>query len=158
MFFDDPVAAFRNLHRATRATGRLCFVCWAPLHENPHWSIALAAVTRRLGPPEPKPPHAPGPLAFSDAKYVEEILRSAGFVDIGVSPQPTVLVGTSPEEEAEFLCTLGPAAAIMAEREPATEVIQEIRAELIGALRQFVHEDQMLIPASLFLVEARCAG
>src|SRR6516165_5201596 len=31
MFFDDPVAAFANLHTATRAGGRLVFVCWQPL-------------------------------------------------------------------------------------------------------------------------------
>ncbi|MBL0901150.1 MAG: class I SAM-dependent methyltransferase, partial [Reyranella sp.] len=28
MFFADPVAAFANLHRALKPSGRLAFVCW----------------------------------------------------------------------------------------------------------------------------------
>ena len=30
MFFDDPVAAFTNLHRALRVGGRLEFECYEP--------------------------------------------------------------------------------------------------------------------------------
>jgi SAM-dependent methyltransferase len=158
MFYTDPVAAFRNLLRATRAGGRLRFVCWAPLQENPQWSLALAAVTRRLGPPEPKPLHAPGPLAFSDPTYVEEILHSAGFAEIAISRQSPMLIGTSPEDEAEFLCTMGPAAALIAERKPVPNVIQEIKSEIVAALLQFVRDNRMLIPASIYLVQARRAG
>lgn len=158
MFFADPVAAFRNLLHAMGARGRLCFVCWAPLQENPHWSLALAAVTRRLGAPEEKPPRMPGPLAFSEVAYVAKILRDAGFAEIKISPQPTVLVGTSPEEEAEFLCTMGPAAAVIADREPPAAVISAIKNELTTELRKFMRDGQMLIPASIHLVQARCAG
>jgi SAM-dependent methyltransferase len=155
MFFDEPVAAFHNLRQSTRPGGRLCFVCWRPLQENPHWSLALAAVTRRLGPPDTKSPRAPGPFAFGDVAYVEEVLRSAGFIDIRISRQSPSLVGTSPEEEAEFLCTMGPAAALIAEREPAVEVIEQIKGELTAALRPFARDDQLLIPLSISLVHAR---
>jgi phospholipid transport system substrate-binding protein len=49
MFFVDPVAAFRNLYDAARPGGRLCFVCWAPLAENPHWQARrrTSPLTRR---------------------------------------------------------------------------------------------------------------
>lgn len=158
MFFADPVAAFRNLYQAAGASGRLCFVCWGPLQENPHWALTLAAVARRLGPPAEKPPHAPGPMAFSDPAYVEQILRSAGFVDIAISRESPALVGTSPEEEAAFMCTMGPAASIIAEREPTAEVINQIKVELAAHFNQFVSGGRMLIPASIYLVQARRTG
>jgi SAM-dependent methyltransferase len=56
MFFENPSAAFRNLHDALRRGGRLCFVCWAPLDGNPHWKLPLDIVVRHVGAPAPKPP------------------------------------------------------------------------------------------------------
>jgi ubiquinone/menaquinone biosynthesis C-methylase UbiE len=47
MFFDDPVAAFANLARATRPGGRLVVTCWQELVANEFVlvpSIALAAL------------------------------------------------------------------------------------------------------------------
>lgn len=35
MFFADPEAAFANLHRAAKPGGRLAFICWRPMAENP---------------------------------------------------------------------------------------------------------------------------
>jgi SAM-dependent methyltransferase len=78
MFFSDPVAAFANLMSALRPGGRLAFVCWAPLEDNPWFKEPLAAGIRWLGPPEPQPPRAPGPLALAETGYIEEILRDAG--------------------------------------------------------------------------------
>ena len=31
MFFDQPIAAFRNIRSAMKPGGRLAFVCWSPL-------------------------------------------------------------------------------------------------------------------------------
>src|SRR6516225_10383901 len=84
MFFADPVAAFRNVLPAARPGGRLCFACWAPLEENKHWLIPYEIVLRHLGPSAPKPPHMPGPLAFSDPGYVRSILATAGFADVEI--------------------------------------------------------------------------
>ena len=62
MFFSDPVAAFCNLLRPLRASGRLAFVCWAPIEKNPWFEIPMAAGARWLGPVEPQPPRAPAPV------------------------------------------------------------------------------------------------
>src|ERR1044071_9117083 len=35
MFFADPTAAFINIRRSLRPNGRLAFVCWRALEENP---------------------------------------------------------------------------------------------------------------------------
>ena len=82
MFFADPVAAFSNLLPAARPGGRLCFVCWGPIEQNRHWMIPYEVALRHLGPPASTPPHAPGPLAFSDRDYLRSILERAGFDEI----------------------------------------------------------------------------
>ena len=42
MFFADPVAAFRNIRRALKPTGRLVFIAWRTPQENP-WGTVPAA-------------------------------------------------------------------------------------------------------------------
>src|SRR6185503_5359802 len=39
MFFADPVAAFRNLGAALRPDGRLGFVCWRAMRDNPSFVL-----------------------------------------------------------------------------------------------------------------------
>lgn len=95
MFFADPIAAFSNLLSAARPDGRLCFACWARLEDNRHWLIPYEVVLRHLGPPAPKPPHAPGPMAFADPDYVRSFLGAAGFEAIEIhrekeTPLPNV--------------------------------------------------------------------
>ena len=65
MFFADPTAAFAKLRQPLKPGGRLAFVCWAPLADNPFFLLPIQIATRHLGPVEPTPPRAPGPLAFS---------------------------------------------------------------------------------------------
>src|SRR5215470_17327500 len=43
MFFEDPQAAFRNVLGALRPGGRLVFVCWRPVAENPWVQVPMAA-------------------------------------------------------------------------------------------------------------------
>jgi ubiquinone/menaquinone biosynthesis C-methylase UbiE len=40
MFFGDPVVAFANIRRSLKPSGRLVFVCWRPLDQNPWMSAA----------------------------------------------------------------------------------------------------------------------
>ena len=79
MFFADPAAAFANLFAAARPGGRLCFACWGPLEENEHWLVPYRVALRHLGPPEPKPPRAPGPMAFAEPDYVRGFLLKPGL-------------------------------------------------------------------------------
>ena len=99
MFFSDPVAAFGNLLKGLRRDGRLSFVCWASAAENPWFNVPLEVAKRHLGPPEPTPPRAPGPLAFSEPAYVESILLEAGFrepqIDTVESSMKSIRVGRS---------------------------------------------------------------
>ncbi|HEY7386887.1 MAG TPA: class I SAM-dependent methyltransferase, partial [Bryobacteraceae bacterium] len=79
MFFGDPVAAFANLRTGLAPGGRLRFVCWRAIQENPWLQIPLHAVYEHV-PRLPKPgPEEPGPFSFADSERVTRILTTAGF-------------------------------------------------------------------------------
>jgi SAM-dependent methyltransferase len=159
MFFGDPVAAFANLRSALRPGGRLAFVCWAALEDNPWFALPLAVGERWLGPPEPQPPRAPGPLAFSEAGYVEEILSAAGFADVAIDTAATHLQGAaSAAAEADFACLVGPLTRLIQARDPDTSTREAMLAEVAASFLPFETEAGVLVPASLHYVEARQPG
>ena len=155
MFFADPVAAFSNFLPAARPDGRLRFVCWAPLEENRHWLIPYEVTLRHLGPPAPTPPRIPGPLAFSDAGYVRSILESAGFADVVIDRETPNIIGSTPEEEAEHACIMGPAGRLIDEKKPDEALRETIRQEMTQAFAAFARGKEMLLPSTVFVVTGR---
>jgi SAM-dependent methyltransferase len=155
MFFADPVMAFRNLLGATRPDGRLCFACWAALEENRHWLIPYEVVLRHLGPPAPKPPHSPGPLAFSEPEYVRSFLERAGYENIEIRRETPDIIGASPSEEAEHACVMGPSARLIDEKKPEDSVRELIKREMTEAFAAYAKGGEMALPSTIFLVTAR---
>lgn len=83
MFFADKVAAFANIGRALRPSGRLALLVWQPVPAN-EWireiGAALAAGRAR---PEP-PPDGPQPFSLSDPARTRSLLLASGFVEVEV--------------------------------------------------------------------------
>ena len=154
MFFEEPVAAFRNLRRAMVPGGRLCFAAWAPLTENPHWSIPIDIATRHVGPREARDPRAPGPLAFSDEGYVREILDAAGFRGVAIEHARIELPGGAAHVEAELALIIGPVAALVDEREADQSTREAIAREVAEAFRPFERNGACALPATVLLVTA----
>ncbi len=159
MFFDDPVAAFRNLAGALRPRGRLAFASWGPLEANPWFALPLQVGIERLGPPAPQPRRAPGPLALSEPDYVQEILSAAGFAEVLIERTQISLPGApSAREEAQLAGQVGPLARLLRERvaDAAT------RADLIGALTErlapYLTAEGIRMPAVVHLVTASAPG
>lgn len=102
MFFDDPVAAFSNMRRATRTGGRLAFVCWQHVSRNDSFSVVGAAANEVLGRPDAVDPAAPGPFAFADKERVERIVADAGWVAVNVEEciRPMQVFGTHDLDQA----------------------------------------------------------
>jgi hypothetical protein len=155
MFFADPAAAFGNLLPALRPGGRLCFACWGSLEENRHWLIPYEVVLRHLGPPSPKPPRAPGPMAFSDPDYVRSFLGAAGFGGIDVRRETPEIIGASPEEEADHACIMGPSGRLIDEKKPDAAMRATIRRQIAEAFAGHAGGKTMLLPSTVFLVTAR---
>jgi SAM-dependent methyltransferase len=156
MFFSDPVAAFANLRRALAPHGRLAFVCWTGIEDNPWFGMPLAAGIARLGPPEPAPPRAPGPLAFSEPDYVREILDAAGFAAVAIERRTIRLAGAaSAEEEARLSRDVGPLARLIKERSPSPATVDAILQETAARFAGFATKQGMRIPACVWVVAAR---
>jgi SAM-dependent methyltransferase len=154
MFFADPRAAFANLLRATRPGGRLCFACWGPLEANRHWLIPYEVALRHLGPPAPKPPRAPGPMAFADPDYVRSFLGSAGFEAIEMHRETPDVFASTPQEEAEHACIMGPSGRLIDEKRPDDATRQTIRREIEDAFAAHLRDGNTRLPSTVFLVTA----
>ncbi len=153
MFFEDPVAAFRNLHAALRPGARLVCVAWAPITDNPHWSVPLRLAIERLGPPKPRRPHAPGPLGFDDPAYVTALLTEAGFTAATVRAEPVTLIGKSLDDEAGVAATMGPAGALLDEKEVDAATRTELTAAFRAALPDYADKSARL-RATVHLITA----
>ncbi|MBV8889143.1 MAG: methyltransferase domain-containing protein [Alphaproteobacteria bacterium] len=154
MFFADPVAAFRNLIGAARPSGRLCLAVWAGIADNLHWQIPYEIALRRVGPPAPQPPHAPGPLAFSDADYLRGILEAAGFADVAIAPRAFEVIGESAAQEGELAAMLGPAGRLLDEKQADDATRQAIAAETAAAFAARARPDGSLrLPGTVLIAK-----
>jgi SAM-dependent methyltransferase len=82
MFFDDPATAFANIASALRPDGRLSFVAWGPVTDNPWATVPTAAAAQVLGVAlDPPDPGGPGPFSLGDAGALGRLLDGAGFAE-----------------------------------------------------------------------------
>jgi SAM-dependent methyltransferase len=159
MFFDDPIRAFANLASALRPGGRLAFVSWGALEENPWFVLPLEVGVPRLGPPQPQPPRAPGPLALSEPDYINEILTGAGYVQVRIEHVATHLSGArSTQEEAELMSLFGPLSRLLRERGADEATRTALVAELAERLAPYMTPDGVRLPAIVHLVTAATPG
>ncbi len=156
MFFNDNIAAFRNLARALRPGGRIQFACWGPFPDNPWFTVPRDVAVARLGTPPPFPPDAPGPFAFADGARVVGLLEEAGFTDCQVSTEGVDLKYTGTVEEASILgSSLGVASRIMSEFDGGPEDLAAIQAGITEGFARFKTETGLSVPASLNFFSAR---
>ena len=79
MFFDDSVAAFKNLRRAVRPGGRLAATVWATPPENPWFSMPRRIVDSIVADVPRPDPTGPGPMRFGDPTALKGYLQEAGW-------------------------------------------------------------------------------
>lgn len=156
MFFENPVAAFTNLHSAVRSDGRLCFVCWQTLEKNEWVRIPLMAATKHIAPPAPASPDAPGPFSFANPDRVRSILETAGFTDITIESQEAVLTmgGTATVDEAvEFVMEIGPIARLLGDA--SADARARVVEELCIALAPYAAREGVSMNGAAWVVYAR---
>ena len=152
MFFDDPVAAFRNIASSVRDAGKLTFVCWRTPDVNEFAAIPFGVVARHVALPAPNP-GAPGPFAFADPEIVTSILRAAGWIEIGCTPvaRPLVVGGWGDATQAAdyFIDQMS---APLSTATP--EMVETIRSELRAELARHETPRGVVLENSGFLVTA----
>ncbi|HWO14718.1 MAG TPA: hypothetical protein VNN80_34685, partial [Polyangiaceae bacterium] len=153
---DDPVAAFQNLRRALVRGGRIGFVCWQALADNPWAALPLGAVRPLIAQPPPAPaPDAPGPFAFADPARIRHILDAAGFARAEVTAfrAPVLMSEQGVEPAVEFALRVGPVSRLLAEqsdsvRESARRALGEVFAAATQAGRVALDGQVWLVRAS----------
>lgn len=155
MFFEDPGAAFQNLHRALKPGGKLGFCCWPSPKLNPFFTAPMAAILPHLPPQPETDPDAPGPFAFADPNRIEQILSQAGFVEIAISEQQIALQfgrDASLSELTATMARLGPAARLL--KEQSEQVNAAARVSLEQALSRFYRDGSLHFPSYIWFVSA----
>jgi len=156
MFFADPSAAFANLRTTLRPGGRLAFVCWQPMTENPWMGVPLRATASILPAKPPPPPDAPGPFSFGDRERVASVLGRAGFRDVAFDAfTPDIVVGGGSDLDATvaFVLQLGALSAALGDAEP--DVVAQVAAAVRDAIAPFETPRGIVMPSAAWVVTAR---
>jgi len=154
MFFDDPAGAFAHFTGIAAPGAGLLFSCFRAPAENPFFT-EVGKLLPDAGPPAE--PRAPGPFAFADRGYVEDLLAHAGWSAIAFEPFELAMVvgtGADPIEDAvAYFSSIGPAARAASELPPAE------RERLLGGMREVarrhVHHGVVALRAATWIVTAR---
>lgn len=155
MFFDDPTAAFTNLHRALQPGAKLAFSCWQPLQENLWAMIPLKAAFQHLPRPEPAPPNAPGPFAFADADYTRSVLAGAGFSAIATTAHEVTMAWGREDDlatTARDMLNMGPVSRLLQDCDQATR--DAVHASAIEAMAPWFSDGKIRMPGAVWLVTA----
>jgi len=156
MFFDDPVGAFANLHRALKPGGRLAFACWRTPPEN-SWASAPIAAAKPFLPEAPPPdPNASGPFAFADPQRILSILSDVGFHDVETRPFDGVMdMGTDMDQAAAYTLRIGPLARAAAGLDDTTKA--KITVAVKDVLDRFRCADGRIAPPVACWLVSACA-
>jgi SAM-dependent methyltransferase len=160
MFFPDSARAFANVRRMLKPGGRLTFLCWRALSENPWVSVPRDAVLPLLPEiPPPPQPDTPGPFRFADADPLVALLRDAGFGTVTCESVDRDVVlgqggsdGDAAEAAAHVALNLGPTSHLVREAEPTLRARAE--AAVTEALRRHAQDGTVRLRAACWLVQA----
>ena len=152
MFFADPTEAFINIRRCLRPDGRLTFVCWRTLEENPLDILPLRAASPYLPPQPTHDPEAPGPFSFADPARVCGILEGAGFAHVEIIAYDE-LVGSGNLDAMLLVCSrVGALGKILRENPKLRDVaLPAVRT----ALAEHDGPDGIKLNAATWIVTAR---
>ncbi len=156
MFFGDPVAAFANIRRAMKPTGRLAFIAWRTPQENPLAGVPMRAAMPFLPPMERPGPEDPGQYSFGDRARVERILGQAGFAGVAIEPVDMMLnQGKDIPDVLERVGEFGPLARAFKDVSP--EQIAKAKQAIGEALKPYATADGVKLAGACWLVRARAS-
>lgn len=152
MFFDDFVAAFRNLRQAARHNAELRLIAWRSAEENPFMTTAERAAMALLAHLPARQSDEPGQFAFASRSRVCSILQESGWTAINI--EPVDVTCTFPEKElVRYLSLMGPLGRIL------QEVDEQARNNIVETVRPafdpYVHGDEVRFIAACWEVSAR---
>lgn len=155
MFFDDPVAAFKNIGAALIPGGRVAFACWAALNHNPWIAEPLQSVAKHIALPPPPEPGTPGPFSLSDERHIQTILSEAGLGSITIETfRAPMELGADVDEAVNYLLQMSPVGGAVRQAEPDAETRATIADDLGELLAPYATEGGVLMDAEALMVTA----
>ncbi len=154
MFFEDPAAAFSNIHSALKPTGRMAFVCWQSPMKNQWISSPPQVVVPLLENPISPDPNASGPFSMADDAALRGLLTSAGFSDVSVDGfEVAVNLGDDVDEATAFVCLIIPGAGGLEESDPSRA--ERVRAAVREVLAPHAGPNGVEMDSAVWIVTAR---
>jgi SAM-dependent methyltransferase len=152
MFFENPADAFANVRRALRPHGRIAFVCWRSLGENPWFRVPRDAVLPLVPEPPKLDPEAPGPMSFADPDRVRRVLAAAGYRDVRIDAFDTRVSLGEKANAIDFLLQIGPASRLLDGADPGTRA--KAGERIAEALRLYETTGGIELDAAIWVVSA----
>lgn len=154
MFFDDPVAAFAGLRRATRSKGRLRFIAWRTPAENPFHTVAEHAARPLLPQLPQRRPNEPGQFGFADREHVARILEQAGWRGIDIRPAD-IACAFPAHHLPTYMARMGAVGRALDEADAATRTA--VMEALHPVFAPFIHGEEVRFTAACWDVRASAA-
>jgi SAM-dependent methyltransferase len=152
MFFDDDIRAFRNLRRATKPGGRLCFLAWRSSSQNPFITVAERAAIPLLPNLATRKPEGPGPFNLADPDRLDGILRDSGWSGIGLRPVD-VTCSFSEKDLVQYVTRLGPIGQIFADLDEPTRA--KVIETVVPAFAPFLEGGEVRHTAAVWMATAQ---
>jgi len=155
MFFENPIVAFKNIYNSIQDGGSLHFVCWTNVMENEFFTAAANIIIKHLNKEFPKVTRSPGPFAFSEEKYIKQILDSSGFKNIKVDKVYTSLsTNDDAAKDGELLFKIGLAGRLLSEENLSEEELSNIKDKIIAMSKNRQVDGKISYRACLNFVSA----
>jgi len=155
MFFENPIVAFKNIYNSIQDGGSLHFVCWTNVLENEFFTAAANIIIKHLNKEFPQVTRAPGPFAFSEEKYVKQILNASGFKNIKVDKIYTsISTYDDSKKDGELLFNIGLAGRLLAEENLSEEELSKIKNKIIEMAQKRQIDGKINYKACLNFVSA----
>ena len=153
MFFEDPIAAFRNINKSLITGASLSFVCWQSPALNPWQSLFIEAVKKYVDLPSP-PPRSPSPFAFMESEYVSSILEESNFQNImieGHEAEVNMFSGRSLSDSVKDYISINPVVSGML-KDSTEQEKTEIINSAIEAFFPYYSAKGLMFPSATWLV------
>jgi ubiquinone/menaquinone biosynthesis C-methylase UbiE len=160
-FFDNPVAALRNMRRSLKPEGLMTMVVWRTIDDNPWLGVPKRVVLNYLPPvKEGVPTCGPGPFSMADPEVVTLQLKAAGYEDIEFERVDAgLMVGRDVDDAMEFQLALGPAGEVFREAGAEAERHYEaIASALKSELSRYQTAEGIIMGSSSWKVTAHNPG
>lgn len=156
MFFADPVAGLRNIAAALKPGGRLTFLCWTEPPKNPWFALNGKIAAETFGPLEVPPPDAPGPFGFQNIDRTLSLMSEAGLTGVASAVQDIMIDQfATANDVAELGFMMGPNFDLARQANYDADAINDLKAKLAEAFRDFETVDGVRLPTRTVIYSAR---